>query len=165
MDEESPTHDTDGSDDYWNFIGNPNCENLMENPIHDMSKNGSVYSKICGSPIYDKSIEGSMDLDAWENLSMEEEHSEFSCDHSDSYHEEQHKGISNEDIEKQCCEKSDVMQLVEYQYRPYFPHIKVPYDLELHGACATSYHLISLDDQYDDVVSLPDRSDWYISPI
>ena len=32
MDEESPTYDMDGSDDYWNFIGNPNCENLMENP-------------------------------------------------------------------------------------------------------------------------------------
>ena len=55
------------------------------------------------------SIEGSKDLDAWENLSMEEEHSKFSCDHSDSYHVELHKGISNEDIEKQCCEKIDVM--------------------------------------------------------
>ena len=55
MDEESPTYDMDGSDDYWNFIGNPNCENLMENPIEDMSNNGSVYSKMCGSPIYDTS--------------------------------------------------------------------------------------------------------------
>ena len=45
MDEESPTYDMDGSDDYWNFIDNPTCENLMENPIHDMSNNGSVYSK------------------------------------------------------------------------------------------------------------------------
>ena len=26
-------------------------------------------------------------------------------------------------------------------------------------------HLISLGDQYDDVVSLPHHSDWYISPI
>ena len=71
----------DGSDDYWNFIDNPNCENLMENPIHDMSNKGSVYSKICGSPIYDTFIERSMDLDTWENISMEEEHSEFSHDH------------------------------------------------------------------------------------
>ena len=63
MDEESPTYDMDGSDDYWTFIDNPTCENLMENPIHDMSDNGSAYSKICGSPIYDTSIEGSMDLD------------------------------------------------------------------------------------------------------
>ena len=101
--------DIDGSDDYWNFIDNPNFENLMENPIHDMSNKGSVYSKICGSPIYDTSIEGSTDLDAWEKLSMEEEHSKFSCDHSESYHAEPHKGISNEDIEKQYCENSDVM--------------------------------------------------------
>ena len=75
MDEEPPTYDMDGSDDYWNFIGNPTCENFMENPIHDMSNNGSVYSKICGSPIYDTSIEGSIDLYAWENLSIKEEHS------------------------------------------------------------------------------------------
>ena len=98
----------------WNFIDNPTCENLMENPIHDMSHKGSVYSKICGSPIYDMSIEGSMDLDAWENLNMEEEHSEFSCDHLESYHVETHKVNNNECIEKQCCEKLDVMQSVEY---------------------------------------------------
>ena len=73
--------------------------------IHDMSNKGSVYSKICGSPIYDTSIEGSMDLDAWENFSMEEEHLEPSHGHLDSYHAEPHKGISSEDIEKQCCEK------------------------------------------------------------
>ena len=70
IDEESPTYDMDGSDDYWNFIDNPTCKNLIENPIHDMSSKGSVYSKICGSPIYDTSIEGSVDI--WENLIMEE---------------------------------------------------------------------------------------------
>ena len=43
MDEESSTYDMDGSDDYWNFIDNPTCENLMENPIHDISNDGSVY--------------------------------------------------------------------------------------------------------------------------
>ena len=114
MDEESPTYDMDGSDDYWNFIDNPTCENLMENPIQDMFNKVSVYSKICGSPIYDTSIEGSMDLDVLENFSMKEEHSKFPCDHSDSYHAEKHKGINNEDIEKQCCENSDVMQSMEY---------------------------------------------------
>ena len=51
-----------------------------------------------------------MDLETLENLSMEDEHSEFSCDHSKSYHVEPHKGINNEDIEKQYCEKS-----MEYQ--------------------------------------------------
>ena len=63
MDEESPTYDMDGSDDYQNFIDNPNCENLIENPIYAMSSEGNVYSKICGSPIYDTSIEGTVDLD------------------------------------------------------------------------------------------------------
>ena len=92
--EDSLISDIDGSDDYWNFIDNPTCENLIENPIHDMSSKGSV--------------------NTWENLSMEEENPHFSCDHSKSYHAEPHKGISNEDIEKQCCENSDVMQSVEY---------------------------------------------------
>ena len=106
-----------------------------------------------------------MDLDTWENLSMEEEHLEFSRDHSESYHAEPHKGISNEDIEKQCCEKSDVMKSLECQSQPYFSHIEVPYDLELFGACTTSYHPISLDDQYDGVVNLPHYVDLYIIPI
>ena len=55
------------------------------------------------------------------------------------------------------------MQLVEYQSQPSFSHIEVPYDLELLGDCATSYHLIRPDDQYDDVVSLPHRFDVYQS--
>ena len=54
---------------------------------------------------------------------------------------------------------------MEYQSQPSSSHIEVPYDLELIGACATSYHLINPADQYDDVVILPHRSDWYISPI
>ena len=69
-----------------------------------------------------------MDLDAWENFSMEEEHLEPSHGHLDSYHAEPHKGISNEAIKKQCCENSDVMQSVEYQSEPSFSHIEVPYD-------------------------------------
>ena len=57
------------------------------------------------------------------------------------------------------------MQSVEYQSQLSSSHIEFPYDLELLGACATSYHLISPGDQYDDVVSLPHHSDWYINPI
>ena len=37
--------------------------------------------------------------------------------------------------------------------------------MDVLGACATSYHLIIPNNQYDDVVSLPHCSDWYISPI
>ena len=120
-----------------------------------MSSKGSVYSKICGSPIYDTFVEGSMDLDTWENISIEEEHLEFSRNHSESYHAEPHKCISNEDIEKQCCEKLDVMQSMEYKSQPYYSHVEVPYDLEHLGAYAMSYHSIRPDDGCDDVVSLP----------
>ena len=100
---ESITSNIDDGDDYWDF-----CGYLIKNPIYAISIKGSVYLEIFGSPIYYNPIEGSMDLETLENLSMEEEHSEFSS-HSESYHEEPHKGISNEDIEKQCCENSDVM--------------------------------------------------------
>ena len=57
------------------------------------------------------------------------------------------------------------MQSVEYQSQPYSSHVEVPYDLELLGAYAMGYHLISHDHQYDDVVSLPHYFDWYIIPI
>ena len=57
------------------------------------------------------------------------------------------------------------MQSVEYQSQPSSSHVEVPYDLELLGAYPTNYHLISPDDQYDDVVSLPHLVDWYVSPI
>ena len=57
------------------------------------------------------------------------------------------------------------MQSMEYQSQKSSSHIEVPYDLELLGACATSYNLISPGDQYDDVVNLPHHPDWYISPI
>ena len=110
MDEDSPTYDIDGSDYYWNFIDSPTYENLIENPFHDMSIKGGVYSKICGS--LNTSIEGS--VDTWENISMEEENSEFSHDYPESYHVEPHKGISNEDIEKQYCENSHVIQSPKY---------------------------------------------------
>ena len=85
-DEDSLISDMDGGDDYWTFMENPvyeTLENLIENLIYDMSNKGSVYSEICGSPIYDTSIEGSVDLETWESFGMEEEHSKFSFDYSD----------------------------------------------------------------------------------
>ena len=88
-----------------------------------------------------------MDLEAWENPSMEEEHSKLLYDHSESYHAKPHKGINNEYIEKQCCEESDVMQSVDYQSQPSSSHLEVPYDLEHLGAYTMSYHLASLNDQ------------------
>ena len=50
-----------------------------------------------------------MDLETWENPSMEKQHSKLLYDHSESYHTEPQKGINNEEIEKQCCEKTYVM--------------------------------------------------------
>ena len=64
-------------------------------------------------------------------------------------------GISSEDIEKQYREESNVMQSTEYQSQSSSSPVEVPYDLEQLGAYTTSYHLISLDDQYDGVVDLP----------
>ena len=110
-------------------------------------------------------IEGSVDLDTWENTRMKEEHSEFSHDHSESYHLEPHKVNNNEYIEKHCCEKLDVMRSVEYQSQPSSSHIYVPYVLEQPGAYTTSYYLISLDDHHDGVVDLPHHLDLYISAI
>ena len=55
-----------------------------------------------------------MDLETLENPSMEKQHSKLLSDHSKSYHAEPHKGVNNEDMEKQCCEKTDVIQLLEY---------------------------------------------------
>ena len=68
-------------------------------------------------------------------------------------------------MEKQCCEKTDVMQLVEYQSQLSSSHIEFPYDLEPLGAYTMSYHPVSLDDQYDGVVNLTHHSNLYINPI
>ena len=65
---------------------------------------------------------------------MEEEHSKLLYYYSKSYHAEPHKGINNEDIEKQCCEKTDMMQTVEYQSQLSSSHIEFPHDLEPLGA-------------------------------
>ena len=91
---------------------------------------------------------------------MAEKHAKFSHDQLEPY-----MSISNEDIEKQCCETIHVMQLVEYQSQLSSSHMEFPYDLEPLGAYAMSYHPISLDDQYDGVVNLPHHSNLYIKPI
>ena len=57
------------------------------------------------------------------------------------------------------------MQSMEYQSQPSSSHIEVPYDLEQLSAYTMSYHSVSLDDQYDDIVSLPHHADWYINLI
>ena len=106
-----------------------------------------------------------MDMEAWENPSIEEQHSKLLYSHSKSYHAEPHKGINNEDMEKQCCEKPDVMQLLEYQSQLSSSHIEFPHDLELLGAYIVNYHPVSLDDQYDGVVNLPHHSNLHINPI
>ena len=48
---------------------------------------------------------------------------------------------------------------------PSSSHIEVPYDLEQLRVYTMSYHLISLDHQYDGVVDLPHHVDLYINPI
>ena len=107
MDEESPTYNMDGDDDYWKFMGKP---------IYDMSREGSACSKsfigFIENPICDMSTEGSVNIGTWGGLSMEEEHSNFSHDHSKPYHPESHTSISNEYFERQCIEKSNLIQLM-----------------------------------------------------
>ena len=44
------------------------------------------------------------------------------------------------------------------------PMLQLPYDLDQLGAYTMSYHSVSLDDQYDDIVNSPHHVDWYISP-
>ena len=58
-----------------------------------------------------------------------------------------------------------MIQLAEYQSHPSSSHIEVPYDLEQLGACTMSYHSVSLDDRYHDIISPPHHADWYSSPI
>ena len=106
-----------------------------------------------------------MDHVALGNFDMKKEHAVYPYDHSESYHAKPHKGISNEDMEKQFCEKMDVKQLLEYQYQLSSSHIEFPHDLELLGAYTVNYHPVSLDDQYDGVINLPHHSNLYINPI
>ena len=45
----------------------------------------------------------------------------------------------NEDLEKQCSEESDLVQLIKEYSQPLSSHTYVPYDLEQFGACTQSY--------------------------
>ena len=131
----SSPFDIGGDDDYWTFIENPNydtLENLFENPIYDMSSEGSVYLEICESLIYNTSSKGSVYSKTYE--SCKEEQSEFSYDQSKLY-----LSIYNEDLEKQYSEVSDMMQLTKDIFQPLSSHIDVPYDLEQFWAYTQSY--------------------------
>ena len=121
-----------------------------------MSSKGNVCSEICGSPIHDASNKGSVYSKTYE--SCKEEQSEFSYDQSELY-----LSVCNKDLEKQCSEESDWVQLVEDFFQPSSSHIDVPYVLKQLGVYTTSYHLISLDDQHDGVVDLPHHPDLYIN--
>ena len=104
FDEDSLIFDKDVADNYWSF---------MENPIYDMSREGSVDSKSFGvfieNPTYHISTEGSVHLETLGNPDIREAHSEFAYDHSEPYYLELHTSISNEDLVKQCSEESDIM--------------------------------------------------------
>ena len=63
-----------------------------------------------------------------------EEQSKFSYDQLELY-----LSICNEDLEKQCSEKSDEVQLAEVFPRPSSSHIDVPYDWEQLLAYTQSY--------------------------
>ena len=89
-----------------------------------------------------------------------EEQLEFSYDQSELY-----LSICNKDLEKQCSEESNGIQLVEFFSQPLSSHIDAPYVLEQLGAYTTSYYLIGFDDQHDRVVDLPLHLDLYISII
>ena len=73
--------------------------------------------------------------------------------------------LENTSMEKQCCEKTDVMQLLEYQSQLSSSHIEFPHDLEPLGDYTVNYHLVILDDQYDGVVNLPHHSNLHINPV
>ena len=71
---------------------------------------------------------------------MEEEHSEFSYDHSDPYHPKSYTSVKNKDFERQCIEESNLIQPMEDHSKPASLHLEVPYDLEQLGAYIESYH-------------------------
>ena len=95
---------------------------------------GVSIQKLVESPIYDTSIEGSVDLETWESFGMEEENSKFSFDYLELYYSKPHLSISKQDLEKQYNEGSDGIQLTEDQSHPSSFHGKVSYDLEQLGA-------------------------------
>ena len=139
-DEASLISGIDGNDDYWTFIENPTYdtfENIFENLTYDVSSMGSCYSE-----------------------TYKEEKLEFSYDQLELY-----LSICNKDLEKQCDEESDGIQLVEVFSQPLSSHIDAPYVLDQLRAYTTSYYLIGLDDQHDGLVDLWHHLDLYISVI
>ena len=86
------------------------------------------------------STEGSVHLETWGGLDMEEEHSKFSYNHSDPYHPKSYRSINNKDFERQCIEESNLIQPMEGQPEPAFSDSEVPYDLEQPGTYTESYH-------------------------
>ena len=131
-----------GTIDEHSLISDINGDDLFENPIYDMSSEGNVCSKICGSPIYDAFNKGSVYSETYE--SCKEEQSDFSYDQSEMY-----LSICNEDLDKQRSEESDGVQLVEDFFQPSSSHIDVPYDLEQFGPYTQSYQRIGPFDDYD----------------
>ena len=133
MDKDSHIFDKGRDDDYWTYIK---------------------------KPIFDVSREESVDLETFGDLGMEDNHVDFSYDHSES-----HTSVTSEDLEKQWIEESDSIQPMECQSQPTSSHSEVPHDLEQPGAYTKSYHPISPFDMYDGVVDLPHHINIYISPI
>ena len=90
MDEASPIFDKGMDDGYWTYI---------EKPIFDVSREGSV------------------DLETFGDLGIEEGHVKLSYDHSKSQ-----TSISNEDFERKCIEESNLMQSMESYFKPTSSH-------------------------------------------
>ena len=105
-------------------------------------------------PIFCISREGIVDLETVEDLGMEEDHVEFSYDHSKS-----HTSVSSKELGKQWIEESDSIQPIDYQSQPTSSHSEVPHDLEQPEACTKSYQPTSPFDMYDGIVDLPHHID------
>ena len=91
---------------------------------------------------------------------MEEDHVEFSYDHSES-----HTSVSSEDLEKKYIEESDLIQQMECHSEPTSSHSEFPHNLEQPRVYTESYQPIRPFYMYDGVVDLPHHIDIYISPI
>ena len=108
-DEDSLIPDKDVDEESWTFMKNTVCDMNKEENNDPKTFDGFV-----DFSIYGISKGESMDHVALGDFDMKKEHAVYPYDHSESYHAEPQKGINNEDMEKQCCEKTDVMHLVEY---------------------------------------------------
>ena len=99
-DEDSLIPDKDVDEESWTFMENlvydKNKEENDEPKNFDGFVDFSVYG-ICKGEIMDHVALGDFD--------MKKEHAVYPDDHSESYHAEPHKGINNEDMEKQCRKK------------------------------------------------------------